>query len=142
MKTRRFARIVAAVVLAAAAGAATAQQASAAPHKFGFVNVERIMRESRESKRLLQALETEFRTREAEIARGPKDDVNRRMAALTEDMNLKREEAQKQVIEKANAAIQRIGQQENLDAVFYEAIFASARVDLTDKVIQALDAGH
>jgi outer membrane protein len=142
MKIFRLEMFFAAALLAAAAGTATAQQPSAASYKIGFVNVERIMRESRESKRLLQALETEFRSREAEIARGPKDNVNQRMAALYEDMNLKREEAQKQVIEKANAAIQRIGRQENLDAVFYEATFASARIDLTDKVIQAIDAGR
>ena len=143
MKKFRLEAAIAAALLAAAAGTASAQQAAApASHKVGYVNPERVMRESRESKRMLAALEDEFRTRAAEITSGPKDDVDRRMNSLTEDMNLKRDAAQKRFVENANAAIRRIGQQENFDAVFLEAIYAANGVDLTDKVIQALDAGR
>ena len=143
MKNFRFAAIAMAAVLAVAAGTAVAQQAGApASNKFGYVNPERVMRESRESRRVLKALESEFKAREAEIAGGPKGDVERRMIALVEDMNLKRGEAQKRFVANANAAIKRIGQQENFDAVFVEATYAAARVDLTDKVIKALDAAR
>ena len=143
MKTGRLEALIAAVLLAAAAGAAMAQQAaSPASNKFGYVNPERVLRESRESQKAMKALEAEFKAREAEIAGGPKDDVQRRMSALAEAMNLTREEAHKRFVDNANAAIRRIGQQENFDAVFLEATYAAARVDLTDKVIQALDAGR
>lgn len=138
MKTFRLETIIVAVLLAAAAGTATAQVSI----KVGYVNPERVMRESRESKKMLAALEAEFKTRAADITSGPKEDIDRRMSVLTEDMNQKRDEAQKRFVENANAAIRRIGQQENFDAVFLEAIYAAGRIDLTDKVIQALDAGR
>ena len=143
MKTFRLEAVIAAALLVAAAGTATAQQAaSPVSNKLGYVNPERVMREARESQQVLKALEAEFKSREAEIASGPKGDIERRMIALVEDMNLKRDQAQKRFVENANAAIRRIGQQENFDAVFLEATYAAARVDLTDKVIKALNAGR
>lgn len=129
--------IVAALALAAASGTAAAQAPSL---KLGFVNTDRVMKESRVAQAAQKALEAEFSRRSKEIASGAPADVERRQRALAEDMNLKREDALKQVVDRANAVIRRIAQQENLDAVFYEAVYAAPRIDLTDKVIKALDA--
>ena len=137
MKTFRLEAAVAAALLAVAAGTAYADS-----YKVGYVNGERVMREAREAQQAAKALEAEFRKRQQEIAGGPKDDVEKNMRALSEDMNAKREEAQKQFGAKAGAVIRRIGQQEDFDAVFLEAAYAAAGVDLTDKVIRALDAGR
>ncbi len=45
------------------------------------------------------------------------------------------------MLEQANRAIRRVAEQENLDVVFQEAAFASQRIDITEKVIKAVNAG-
>ena len=67
-------------------------------------------------------------------------DLLRRRNEFAEELNLRREEALKGIVDKANAIIRRIAEQENFDLVFFEAAYASARIDLTDRVIKALDA--
>lgn len=134
--------MIAAAVMAAAAWPAAAQQPAPPAYKVGIVNVPRVMRDSRVSQLAQKSLEAEFRKREREIAGGPAPDVERRGNALAEDMNLRREEALKQFVEKTNGVVRRIAEAEKFDAVFFEAAYASARVDLTDKVIKQLDAGR
>jgi outer membrane protein len=150
MTHARHATIAAAALMAAALPAlapaqpaqqaAPAAQAAPAYTKVGFVDTIRVMREAKEPQRLQKALEAEYEKREKEIAAGAPRDAERRRSALAEDMNLRREEANKQIADKANAAIKRIAERENFDAVFIEAAYASTRIDLTDKVIKALDA--
>jgi outer membrane protein len=123
------------------AGMAAAQQPAAAQSmKIGYVNTERVLREARASKLSAENIEAEFKKREREIAAGPARDVERRKAALMEDFNQRRDDAVKQFIEKGNAAIRRVGERENYDAVFIEAAYADKRIDITDKVIKALDS--
>ncbi len=145
MTLSRTVTMGAAAARVALAQAAPAQQAAAPAStlsKVGFVDSVRVMREAKEPQRLQKALEAEFARREREIAEGPPREADRRRGMLAEDMNQRREDATKQVIDKANAAIKRIAERENFDAVFLEAAYASARIDLTDKVIKALDAGQ
>jgi outer membrane protein len=134
---------VMATAVALAAGEATAQQPAApASHKIGFVSTERVMREARVSQQAQKELEAEFKKRDQEIAGGPQGDIERRRNALLEDMSQRREEALKQIVDKANAMIRRIAEEENFDAVFLEAAYAAPRIDLTAKVIKALDAAR
>jgi outer membrane protein len=130
----------AAVLMAGTAGMASAQQPAAAPLKIGYVNTERVLRDARASKQSAETIEVEFKKREREIAAGPAREAERRKAALIEDFNQRRDDAVKQFIEKANAAIRRVGERENFDAVFIEAAYADKRIDITDKVIKALDS--
>jgi outer membrane protein len=138
MSWRRTVAAVMAAALASMAGGAWAQ--SAPSSKIGFVNTERVMRTARAAVDAQKGLDSEFQKRSKEIASGPPAEVERRQRALAEEMNQKREDVLKQLVEKANAAIKRIAEQENLDIVVYEATFASPRVDLTDRVIKALDS--
>ena len=46
------------------------------------------------------------------------------------------------MVEKANRAIKQIAEQEKYDFILQEAVFASPRVDITDKVLRALAAGN
>ncbi|MBW7925899.1 MAG: OmpH family outer membrane protein, partial [Burkholderiaceae bacterium] len=46
-----------------------------------------------------------------------------------------------QVIDKANRVIKQIAEQEKYDIILQEAVFASPRVDITDKVLRALTNG-
>jgi len=68
-------------------------------------------------------------------------DFERKKQEYAEELALRRNEAVAQVLEQANRAIRRVAEQENLDAVFQEAAFASQRIDITEKVIKAVNAG-
>lgn len=126
--------------IALAAGAAAAQ--APAGNKIGYVNTERVMRESRAAQQMQKGLEAEFQKRDKEIAAGPAADMERRRRVLIEDMNLRRENAVKQFIGKANGVIRRIAEAEKFDIVFLDAAYANARIEITEKVIKALDAGR
>lgn len=133
-----FAALATAVALAAPMAAAQAPATS----KIGYVNTERVMRESRAAQQMQKGLEAEFQKRDKEIAAGPATDIERRRIALIEDMNLRRESAVKQFIDKANGVIRRIAEAEKFDIVFLDAAYANARIDITEKVVKALDAGR
>jgi outer membrane protein len=129
-----------AALLVAAAGVASAQQPGPPSGKFGYVNPARVMQESKTTRKSKQALEDKFQKLAKEIDAGPKDQVERRRTALDQDMNLEREEALRQYVDRTNRVIRRIALAENLDAVFLEAAYSSKRMDITDKVIKDLDA--
>jgi outer membrane protein len=84
--------------------------------------------------------ETQRRTREREFA-----DLNRefqrKQREFREDLNQRRNEELAQVVESANRVIRQIAEQEKYDIIFQDAVFASPRIDITDKVIKALDQG-
>lgn len=144
--------------------------AGAAELKVGFVNQERILRESSPAKRAQAKLDKEFATRRAELDRLEKqgremeatlqkesvtlpeaDRVarERQLAQLTrdfqriqrefrEDVNLRRNEELASLQERANKVINDIAEKEKFDLILQEAVFASVKIDITDKVIKAL----
>jgi outer membrane protein len=129
-----------AAALCAVAFPAAAQLPEPPSGKIGFVNSERVMYESITTRKAKQDLEDKFQKRVKEIDAGPPDQIERRRIALDEDMNLEREDALRQFVERTNRIIRQIALDENFDAVFLEAAYFSTRIDLTDKVIKALDA--
>ncbi len=66
-------------------------------------------------------------------------DFQRRQREFREDLSQRRNEELSQVIEKANRAIKRIAETEKYDIIVQEAVVTSKRIDITDKIIQALD---
>jgi len=84
--------------------------------------------------------ETERRAKQREFAELNRD-FERKKQEYAEELALRRNEAVGQVLEQANRAIRRVAEQENLDVVFQEAAFASQRIDITEKVIKAVNAG-
>ena len=57
---------------------------------------------------------------------------------IREDLNLRRNEELASVQERATRVINQIAEQEKFDLVIQEAVFASGRIDITEKVIKAL----
>jgi outer membrane protein len=57
---------------------------------------------------------------------------------IREDLNLRRNEELAAVQERATRVINQIAEQEKFDLILQEAVFASGRIDITDKVIKAL----
>jgi outer membrane protein len=66
-------------------------------------------------------------------------DFLRKQREYREDVNQRRNEELGQVIEQANRIIRQIAESEKYDIIFQEAAYANPRIDITDKVIKALD---
>ncbi len=142
----------------------------AAEAKIGFVNQERILRESAPAKRSQTKLDKEFAARRTELDRLEKQgrdleatlqkeavtlpeaervakerqlqqltrDFQRLQREFREDVNLRRNEELVSLQERANKVINEIAEKEKFDLILQEAVFASSRIDITDKVLKAL----
>ena len=66
-------------------------------------------------------------------------DVQRKQREIQEDFNRRRNEEFAIIIERANAAIKNIAENENYDLILQDAVTVNPRVDITDKVIKALN---
>ena len=65
-------------------------------------------------------------------------DFQRRQREIREDLNMRRNEELAKVQERATRVINQIAEQEKFDLILQEAVFASGRIDITEKVIRAL----
>ncbi|MCE2689768.1 MAG: OmpH family outer membrane protein [Rubrivivax sp.] len=154
-------------VLALATTPALAQEL-----KLGYVNSERVLRDSAPAKAAQAKLEAEFGRRERELNdirnrlkaaadKFEKDaptlpesektrrqrelvdqerDLQRKQREFQEDLNQRKNEELAAVVERANRVIRQIFETEKYDAILQEVVFAGPRVDITDKVIRALNA--
>lgn len=148
-----------------------ASSVAQAEGRVGYVNLERILRDSAPAIRAQKKLELEFAKRDQELGkladqlkrlqdtleknavtmseseRTKRDrefaDLNRefqrKQREAREDFNQRRNEELSGVIERANRAVKQIAEAEKYDVIFQEAVWASPRIDITDKVIKALD---
>lgn len=82
--------------------------------------------------------ESERRNREREFAEMNRE-FQRKQREFREDLNQRRNEELAGVLDRANRAVRQIAEQEKFDIIFQEAVYASPRIDITDKVIKALD---
>jgi outer membrane protein len=140
--------------------------------KIGYVNSERVMRESNLAKAAQAKLEAEFGKRERELAdlgaklkaaadklekeaptlsetersRRQRDlveqdrDFQRKRREFQEDLNQRKNEELAMVLDRANKVIKQIFDQEKYDLILQDAVHWSPRVDITKKVIDALNA--
>jgi outer membrane protein len=67
-------------------------------------------------------------------------DLTRRRREFQEDLNQRRNEELAAVVERANRVIKQIFDAEKYDLILQEVVFAGPRVDITEKVIRALNA--
>lgn len=81
--------------------------------------------------------ETDKRNREREFTDMNRE-FQRKQREFREDLNQRRNEELAAVLERANKAIKQIAEAEKFDIIFQEAVYASPRIDITDKVIKAL----
>ena len=88
-------------------------------------------------KNLATMSQSERRDKEREFADLNKD-FQRKQREFREDLNQRRKELAA-VLERANRAIKAIAESEKYDIIFQEAVYASPRIDITDKVIKALE---
>ena len=82
--------------------------------------------------------EADRRNKERDLANMTRD-LQRLQREFREDLNLRRNEELAAVQERANRVIQQIAEQEKFDLILQDpVVFASTRIDITDKVIKAL----
>lgn len=84
--------------------------------------------------------ESERGRRQRELAEQQRD-FERKRRELQEDLNQRKNEELAAVVERANKVIKQIFEQEKYDLILQEVIFAGPRVDITKKVIDAMNAG-
>jgi outer membrane protein len=168
MKLSHLKSLVLAVLLAGSALGVAAQE-----FKIGYINSERLLRESAPAKAAQAKLESEFGRREREIAEDANQlkaaadrldkeaptlseternrrqrelvdrdrDLQRKRRAFQEDLNQRKNEELANVVERANRVIKKIFDDEKYDLILQDGVvFAGARVDITEKVIRALNA--
>ncbi|NMG75020.1 OmpH family outer membrane protein [Aromatoleum diolicum] len=68
-------------------------------------------------------------------------DFQRKQREFREDLNQRRNEELASVLERANRAVKQIAEAEKYDVILQEAVYASPRIDITDKVVKALADG-
>lgn len=68
-------------------------------------------------------------------------DFQRKQREFREDLNQRRNEELASVLDRANRAVKQIAEAEKFDVILQEAVYASPRIDITDKVIKALADG-
>ena len=159
------------LAVAALAACLAAPAASAlAQSKIGFVNTERILRDSAPAQRAQKKLEAEFAKRSQDLQKSEEQlrrmqesldkntmtmseaqrrekerefadlsrDLQRRRREFSEDLNQRKNEELASVIDLANRVIRQIAEKDKYDIIFQDAVYASPRIDITDKVIKAL----
>lgn len=143
----------------------------AADLKIGFVNTEKLFRESPLAVKAQKKLEKEFQGREQEIQkqikqardlqnhlekegltmseadRGKKQkdlanltrDIQHAQREFREDLNQRKNEEFAGVQDRARKAIVEIAEKEKYDLIVENVVYASPKVDITDRVLKALE---
>ena len=143
----------------------------AADLKIGFINTEKLFRESPLAVKAQKKLEKEFQSREQEIQkqvkqarelqnhlekegltmseadRGKKQkdlanltrDIQHAQREFREDLNQRKNEEFAGVQDRARKAIVEIAEKEKFDLIVENVVYASPKVDITDRVLKALD---
>jgi len=80
---------------------------------------------------------SERRNNETELGRLSRE-RQRLEREFREELNLRKNEELAAVLQRANKVIQEIAEKEKYDLILQEAVYRSPRLDITDKVIEAL----
>jgi outer membrane protein len=98
-------------------------------------------------KRMQDELEKDGVTMSETVRRNKERDFNdqsrefqRKQREYREDVNQRRNEELAQVIDHANRVIRQIAEAEKYDIIFQEAAYANPRIDITDRVIKAMES--
>jgi len=83
--------------------------------------------------------ESERTRRQRELVEQDRE-FQRKRREFQEDLNQRKNEELSAVVDRANKVIKQIFETEKYDVILQEAVFAGPRVDITEKVIKALNA--
>lgn len=83
--------------------------------------------------------ESQRQTRQRQLADQDRD-LQRKNREFQEDLNARKNEELAQVLDKANRIIKTMAETENYDVILQEAVYVNPKLDITDKVIKAMNA--
>lgn len=161
------------LVLATLMSALFVTGATASELKVGYVNTQRIFRDSPAAQKAAKKLEGEFAKRDQDLQRMSKQlqglqenleknavtmaeadrrakekefgelsrEFQRKQREFREDLNLRQNEENAAVIEKANKAIKQIAESDKYDLILQDVVWVSPKLDITDRVIKVLAEG-
>ena len=66
-------------------------------------------------------------------------DFQRKQREFRDDVNQRRNEELQGILDRANKVVKELAERDRYDIIFQDAVWASGRIDITDKVIRALD---
>ena len=84
--------------------------------------------------------ESDRRTKERDLNELSRD-FQRKQREFREDLNLRQNEENAAIIEKANKAIKQIAETEKYELIVQDVVWVSPKLDITDKIIKALSDG-
>lgn len=84
--------------------------------------------------------EGERRTKERELNDLSRD-FQRKQREFREDLNLRQNEENAAIIEKANKAIKQIAEADKYDLIVQDVVWVNPKLDITEKVIKSLSEG-
>jgi outer membrane protein len=67
-------------------------------------------------------------------------DFQRKRREFQEDLNARKNEELQQVLDRANRVVKQVAEAEKYDVILQEAVYINPKLDITDKVIKALNA--
>jgi len=85
----------------------------------------------------LTMVESERRAKEKDLGELSRE-FQRKQREFREDLNLRQNEENAAIIEKANKAIKQLAESEKYDLIVQDVVWVSPRLDITDKVVKAL----
>ena len=85
--------------------------------------------------------EADKRNKERDLANLNRD-FQRQTREFREDLNMRKNEELATVQERANKVIKDIAESDKFDLIVQDAVFASTKIDITDKVLKALTAAE
>lgn len=107
-----------------------------------------LQRMAKQLQGLQETLEKNSVTMSESERRGKEKELNdlsrefqRRQREFREDLNLRQNEENAAIIEKANKAIKQLAENEKFDLIVQDVVWVSPRLDVTDKIIKALSDG-
>lgn len=158
------------IALVAAGLLSVGGAAVAAPSEIGYVDAEKVLKESPQFQAVTKALESEFSRREQDLIgkqkelkqledkldrdstimsssernRLEKDIISRRrtlkneLSAFQEDLSLRQNEEFNKLRRKVLEVVAEVAKEEKIDVVLGVVVYASKRIDISDKVLDRL----
>ncbi len=82
--------------------------------------------------------DSQRQTRQRQLVEQDRE-FQRRRREFQEDLNSRKSEELQQVLDRANRVVRQVAEAEKYDVILQEAVYINPRLDITDKVIKALN---
>ncbi len=84
--------------------------------------------------------ESQRQTRQRQLMDQDRE-FQRKRREFQEDLNARKQEELQQILDRANRVVKQVAEAEKYDVILQEAVYVNPRLDITDKVIKALNEG-